>query len=40
MDFGQGAAKISEVEVGSSAWFEPMRPGSAELADIFVNHQL
>ena len=35
IDFGQGAAKISEVKVGGrkkiaySAWFEPMSLGSA-----------
>ena len=40
-DFGQGAAKISEVKVGgrkkitNSAQFEPMLLESAELADIF-----
>ena len=47
INFGQGAAKISEVKVGGqkkisadSARFEPMRPGPAESADIFINLQI
>ena len=46
IDFGQGAAKISEVKVGGqknicrAAGFEPMRVGSAALADIFFVLQL
>ena len=43
IDFGQGAAKISEVKVGGQRKYisadqpgsNPLRPGSAELADIF-----
>ena len=41
IDFGQGAAKISEVKIGGqknvcrSPRLEPERPGLAELADIF-----
>ena len=45
IDFGQGAAKISEVKVGGkknicqSARFKPMQPGVAELADILFKLQ-
>ena len=46
IDFGQGAAKISEVKVGGrkrvsadSAQFNPMRLEPAELADIFFDLQ-
>ena len=43
IDFGQEAAKISEVKVGGqknvfrSARFELMHPGSAKSADIFFD---
>ena len=47
IDFGQGAAKISEVKVGGkkkkicrSARLEPEHPELAALADVFFNLKL